>query len=335
MTRRPTILVLRALGLGDFLTGLPALALLRSARPDHRIVLAAPTHLAGLVRLAGTVDDLVPAHELDPIVGPPTRPELAIDLHGNGPESRRLLMPSRPERLLAFGYDDRGDGRGDGYGYGYDDGGGPRWGPAEHEVARWCRLLVEGLPAPGADVPGVVGTLPVPPDVSVPAGRTVVHVGAKARARRWPPERFAALARKLADSGHQVLVTGGRGESREVRHVASYAGVAGTSDITLEELCALVAAARLVVSGDTGVAHLASNYATPSVVLFGPVSPSVWGPPRDVRHQVLWHRSGAGDPHADSPHAGLLEITVDEVLEASERADEAAMGTTTSLRVVG
>src|SRR3954452_17062398 len=100
MTSRPTILVLRALGLGDLLTGLPALALLRAARPEHRIVLATPSWLTPLVALAGSVDAVVHAHELEPISDPPYEPELAIDLHGNGPESVRLLEPCAPQAIL-------------------------------------------------------------------------------------------------------------------------------------------------------------------------------------------------------------------------------------------
>jgi ADP-heptose:LPS heptosyltransferase len=77
----------------------------------------------------------------------------------------------------------------------------------------------------------------------------------------------------------------------------------------------LVAAARIVVCDDTGVAHLASNYRTPSVVLFGPVSPTVWGPPLHPRHRVIFHGDGTGNPHGTEPDAALLRITVREVLD--------------------
>jgi ADP-heptose:LPS heptosyltransferase len=68
------------------------------------------------------------------------------------------------------------------------------------------------------------------------------------------------------------------------------------------------------VSGDTGVAHLATAFGRPSVVLFGPTSPATWGPPPGRgEHRVLW--SGrTGDPHGGRPHAGLLAIEPDAVL---------------------
>jgi ADP-heptose:LPS heptosyltransferase len=70
-----------------------------------------------------------------------------------------------------------------------------------------------------------------------------------------------------------------------------------------------------VVCGDTGIAHLATAFGTPSVVLFGPVSPALWGPPARPWHRVLW-AGGVGDPHARDPDPGLLSIDVGAVLEA-------------------
>lgn len=302
MTQPPVALVLRALGLGDFMTGLPALAMLRQALPEHRIVLAVPDALAPLARLAGTVDATITAHELEPLSHPPQRPAIAVDLHGNGPASRDLLRATRPSRLLAFGMD------------------GPRWDPAEHEVDRWCRLVAEGLPVAGLAYPSVVGSLPVPCDPPAIVGATMVHCGAKSEARRWPAQRFVELARSLAAAGHRVVITGGPDEQRLATAIAKDSKTSSAGLLDLCGLLALVAHARLVVSGDTGVAHVASNYRTPSVVLFGPVAPAVWGPPDEPRHQVLWHGDGTGDPHALTPDPALLRVTVAEVLAATRNA---------------
>jgi len=70
-----------------------------------------------------------------------------------------------------------------------------------------------------------------------------------------------------------------------------------------------------VVCGDTGVAHLATAFATPSVVLFGPTPPDRWGPVTDGPHRVLW-AGREGDPHAADADPGLVEIPVDAVLDA-------------------
>lgn len=84
----------------------------------------------------------------------------------------------------------------------------------------------------------------------------------------------------------------------------------------LAELAAVVAGARLVVCGDTGVAHLATAYRTPSVLLFGPMSPARWGP-RSGPHTVLWKGDGRGDPHGERPDPALLALRTDDVLAAA------------------
>lgn len=299
---RPTILVLRALGLGDLITGMPALHLLRRARPQHRIVLATPRRWGALALRTGVVDDVLDSHELAPLTGAPRHPELAIDLHGNGLPSLALLQPLAPGRIISYA------------------GGDARWQHDEHEVTRWCRLLSEALPARQPGCGTVAGVLGDPPGSSIAAGRTVVHVGAAAPSRRWPPERFAAVAAQLRRVGHDVVIIAGQGEEELAAKAAAAAGVPAETALSVDELLALVGRARLLVSGDTGVAHVAAAYRTPSVTLFGPVSPARWGPPPDPRHQVLWHGDDSGDPHAATPDPALLEITVEEVLSAANRA---------------
>jgi ADP-heptose:LPS heptosyltransferase len=286
------VLAYRALGLGDFLTGVPALRALARASPDAEHVLAAPAALAPLAELSGAVDELVDTAPLGP---PPRGADLAVNLHGKGPESTALLRASLPRRLIAFG--------------------GPEapWRDGEHEVARWCRLLAAyGIPADPGDL-----ALPRPPSPVAP-GATVIHPGAASGARRWPAERFAAIARAERAAGRDVFVTGGAGERALASTVAEQAGeatvLAGETDLL--ELAGVIAHAGRVVCGDTGVAHLATAFGTPSVVLFGPTPPSEWGPPPDrPQHVALW--AGArGDPHAPEPHPGLLSISVADVLAA-------------------
>ncbi|MFB4310428.1 glycosyltransferase family 9 protein [Actinomadura sp. GTD37] len=298
------VLVLRALGLGDLLTAVPALRALRRGMPDARIALAAPAGLAALARATGAVDGVLPADGLDappPAAGPV---DVAVNLHGSGPESHRLLAALSPDRLLAFACP------------GAPHSGGPAWDPGEHEVARWCRLVAScGFPADPGDL-----DLPVPAAAPPAPGAVVVHPGAASPARRWPAERFAAVAAALRSRGERVVVTGGPGETSLARRVADLAGLDAAADLSgrtsLPELAALVAAARLVVCGDTGVAHLATAFRTPSVLLFGPTPPGRWGPPARAEHRVLW-AGRHGDPHGREPCPGLLEISADEAVEAA------------------
>jgi ADP-heptose:LPS heptosyltransferase len=87
---------------------------------------------------------------------------------------------------------------------------------------------------------------------------------------------------------------------------------------SLLELAAAVAAAGRVVCGDTGPAHLATAFGTPSVVLFGPTPPAEWGPPPGGPHIALW-AGRRGDPHAQAPDPGLLELGPADVAAALAR----------------
>jgi ADP-heptose:LPS heptosyltransferase len=128
------------------------------------------------------------------------------------------------------------------------------------------------------------------------------------------------VARHIAGQGRTVVVTGGPGEEGLAAAVAAQAGLptsavlAGRTDLL--GLAAVVAAADVVLCGDTGVAHLATALGTSSVVLFGPVPPAQWGPPPQRRRHVALWAGRLGDPHAAEPDPGLLQITVDDVLAA-------------------
>lgn len=304
---RPRLVVLRALKLGDFLTGLPSLRALGRAFPDHHRILVAPAAYSAFLHETGmdTIDD---SFDLAPLDQTLHHPDVAVDLHGRGPESQRLLLALSPHRLISFRHEGVPPTAGN-----------PVWRPDEHEVHRWCRMLSEsGVPADPGDLCIDTARLPASPA----PGATVIHPGAASGSRRWPPDRFAAVARAETERGRRVVVTGGPDERRLAARVAEMAGLpeasvlAGTTSLT--GLAALVARAGRVVCGDTGVAHLATATGTPSVVLFGPVPPSEWGPPPSPAHVALWagHR---GDPHGAEVDPGLLEISVGQVLAALDR----------------
>jgi ADP-heptose:LPS heptosyltransferase len=289
------ILVLRALGIGDLVTGVPALRALRQAFPRRTLALAAPAWLAPMVDLVGGVDLLVPCDGLEPRALP--KASWAVNLHGKGPRSHRLLRRSRPARLRAFACPEA------------EHMDGPEWTDGEHEVRRWCRLLEwYGLPTDPTDL-----ALRTPAE-SVREGVAVVHPGATAAARRWAPQRFATVARDLAARGYDVVLTGSATERPIAECVAALAGLSG--DVVLAgrtdpaELAGVVARARLVVSGDTGVGHLATAYRIPSVVLFGPVPPELWGPPPDrSEHRALWRGPTVASISVEEVLAAVDEVT--------------------------
>ncbi|MFI5845218.1 glycosyltransferase family 9 protein [Catenuloplanes sp. NPDC051500] len=294
------ILVLRALGVGDLATGVPAVRALRAAFPDVELALAAPAWLTPLIALIGGVDRIVPCAGLDDPLPPLTGVTVAVNLHGKGPQSHKKLSAVRPGALWAHANEIFTDG--------------PQWREDQHEVQRWGRMLrFYGVPTDDLDLDLGV------PAVDVPHGATIVHPGAKSQSRRWPPDRYARVARELAAAGHRVIVTGSAAEHELAVRIAAEAGLGADAapSTGLDELAGLIAHARLLISGDTGVAHLATAFGTPSVTLFGPQPPSRWGPPPDrPRHRVIWHgvRAEPGDSSGPGVHQALLAITVPEVL---------------------
>ena len=308
-----TVLALRALGLGDALTGIPALRGLRRAHPGARLVLAAPAGVGGFLASFGVVDDVLDTAGLQPLPWAGEPPDVAVNLHGRGPQSHRLLREVRPGRMVAFACPEAG----------YRDG--PPWPAQAHEVDRWCELV------------RWAGGHCSPDDLRLPGPRegshVVLHPGAASGSRRWPAERWAAVAAELARRGRDVVVTGVPAEADLCARVtAAHPGVRDAcGNSSLAELADLVASAALVLCGDTGIAHVATAFGTPSVLLFGPVPPALWGPRIDTdRHTVLWHPHDddpVGDPHAESTDVRLMRVEVDEVLAAAEeRLTAAAIG---------
>lgn len=303
--RTRAVLVMRALGLGDFLTGVPALRALERVFPEDRLVLAGPPAYAELADLAGLNYELLRADGPEPPPWNGGRPDLAVNLHGRGPQSIDALLALRPHRVWSHGHPH------------FPEVCGPPWPEGAHDVHIWSRLLA------AYDCPSDPRELHLPPPAEeAPVRRAVViHPGASKAARRWPELRYAEVARHLAARGHRVVVTGTRDERRLAARVARVAGLSPRSVLagrtSLSRLAALVADAELVVCGDTGVAHLATAYRTPSVRLFGASSPSRWGPLVDRHlHTCLW--AGVGGGREDRPSPGLVRIGTSEVSAACE-----------------
>lgn len=299
-----TVLVLRALGLGDLLTAVPALRGLRRAYPDARIVLAIPAPLAPLALLSDAVDEVVPTDRLGALRYPGPPPEVAVNLHGAGPQSIADLLGTGPARLISHRHPR------------FPELPGPPWCAGHHEIDRWCGLLESvGIHCDPGEF-----TLRHPAVAAAASGAVVIHPGAAAVARRWPAERFAEVAAALRGDGYPVVVTGTESEAPLARQVAETAGLpqsavlAGQLDVL--GLVALIGDSRLLVCGDTGVAHVATATGCPSVLVFGPTPPARWGPRGAGRHLTLW-AGDVGDPHADRPDPGLLLITASRVLAAT------------------
>ena len=186
---------------------------------------------------------------------------------------------------------------------------------SSHSI-RYCRLLQEnGIPADPHDLHIDPPLMPVPEFIH---GATIIHPGAGSPARCWPLERWAAVARWESRRGKRVILTGSPQEIELSVKVARLAGLhpdcifSGQTDIM--ELSALVSASDKVICSDTGIAHLAVAFCTPSVVIKGPEPPTRFGPPPHLPiHRALW-AGMKGDTYTDLPDPGLLKIQVEDVI---------------------
>lgn len=309
-TTPPLLLVLRAGGLGDVLTIVPALRGLSRSFPYHQLAVATSHAWGSVITAAVPRSSVIPTSHLSSLSRVVRQaPDIAVNLHGRGPQSHRVLQELKPGRLVAYRHAGAGVP-------------GPMWNDGEQEVQRWCRLVNEELGTDASPVDlGVdrLGSFTPRLWPSQPGPRVIVHPGAESAARRWPAGRFGEVAARLRTAGCVVLVTGTRSERLRCHVVASVGAVSNVcGKTTLAHMAGLVASADLVVCGDTGVAHLATALRTPSVVLFGPLSPSLWGSPDRRLHRALWtgdtSRPRPGDPSASHCDERLLALTGEAVL---------------------
>lgn len=287
------VLVVRLDAAGDVLMMTPALRALRAAVADHLALLTSPS--------GATVAGLLP--EIDATIvheAPWMKPDLAsadaagdlvlverlraerfdgaviLTTHSQSPLPAALLchLAGIPRRLAHC--------RENPYGLLTD------WvpdhevvAPARHEVRRQLDLLA----AVGIDAADEHLSVRVP-DIASRAVRArldgmgidaarpwvVVHPGASAPSRRYPPERYAAVLRSLrVRTGWPVVLTGDATEAGLIDEIRVLSGGIGTSlagRLSFAELAALIAIAPLMLSNNTGPAHLAAAVGTPIVVLY-------------------------------------------------------------------
>ncbi|MBL8013315.1 MAG: glycosyltransferase family 9 protein, partial [Candidatus Omnitrophica bacterium] len=126
----------------------------------------------------------------------------------------------------------------------------------------------------------------------VPKRYICIHAGARLLTRRWPVENFALVANRLGAQGWTIVLTGSTDEealvgevSRRLKHV--HINLAGKT--SLGALGVVVKNAALLISNDTGVAHIASAVEVPSVVVVSGSDPVRWSPLNAALHKTVVH----------------------------------------------
>jgi ADP-heptose:LPS heptosyltransferase len=338
------IAVLRANGLGDYVVAEPALAALREAYPAAEIVLLGAAHHAAL--LAGRPAPVDRVVVVPPVAGvrvasaEPDAPEavveawaaerraerydLAVQLHGGGGNSNRLL--ARLGARVTVGAAAPGAPKPD------------RWvpyTPFQHDTVRWLEVVAAAGARGGRLQPRLAVTeedlrasIAVVPDDPRPL--VVVHPGATDPRRCYPEDRLGRVAAALTARGARVVVVAGESEAaRAAEVVRGHGGDVETvvGGLPLPGLVGLLARAALVLANDSGPRHVAAAVGTPTVAVFTYANLADVAPLPRAWHRVLvsWHGGcrvcgrrvlegwcghGASATH-DVPEAAVREAALD------------------------
>jgi lipopolysaccharide heptosyltransferase II len=149
-----------------------------------------------------------------------------------------------------------------------------------------------------------------------------IHPGATAPSRRYPVEQFATVADELVQRGYDVVLTGDAGErelTAALQAAMSEPSLSLAGELALPELAALIARAPLLITNNTGPAHIAAAVGTPVVDLYALTNPqhTPWQSP----HRVLFHdvpcRHCFKSVCPEGHHACLREVQPAAVVQAA------------------
>jgi len=216
----------------------------------------------------------------------------------------------------------------------------PDWRSTEHEVFYYLYLIA----ALEQSLFGSNTVIDHPPDATLELSETRKHEARRrlsadgvqennevvavcpgsinSRAKRWAAKSFAALADGLIERGKQVLLIGSKAEEDVSVEVTSHMRehpIVLTGKTTLDELTAILSICDLVITNDTGPAHIAASLGRPTIVIFGPTNPLTTRP-FSAQAEILRHPPDCAPCMLrDCPidHRCMTAITVDEVLERS------------------
>jgi heptosyltransferase I len=329
-----SFLIVRLGALGDVVHAIPVVAALREAYPSATIGWLVHPRFAPLLQLVEGLDHVYPlerrtgAHAIRDVRR--AGYEVCLDLQGLL-KSAAVARFSGARRVIGFS---RTLLRESAASLAYSETGGDGTG---HVIDKNLSLLaLVGVTTRERRFPLRVPETPVVPCTrqmlggkGSPVPFAAINPGAAWPNKRWPAERFGALAARMHDRfGLRSAVLWGPDEATLAAAVvrASRGAAQMAPQTTMVEMLALAGAARLVVSGDTGPLHLASAAGTPVVGLYGPTPPGRNGPwdPRDrvvSSHDActcVFKRQCTGAAWC------LEQVSVDAVMDAVvERLEEA------------
>lgn len=150
------------------------------------------------------------------------------------------------------------------------------------------------------------------------------NIGSAVPQKRWPPQRFAAVADYFAGKGYGTAFYGGAMDLDMVKEAVSYMKsrpIVGTGQFSLGELAAAVHRCSLFITNDSGPMHVAISQGVPVVALYGPSNPKFYGPYTDkaiVLESMQTYEEGKSMKQVirEGHYKGISVITADQVIQA-------------------
>ena len=150
-----------------------------------------------------------------------------------------------------------------------------------------------------------------------------IFPGASVKERRWSVEKFRSLVQYIADSGFAAVIIGGKEDRNSGEAILSgTSGLNLAGSTSLAGTAVVIARSRLLVSGDSGVLHIAVGLGIPTVALFGAGIAKKWGP-QGAMHTVINRNLACSPctlfgttPVCTAAVRCLDEIGIEEVFEA-------------------
>jgi len=154
----------------------------------------------------------------------------------------------------------------------------------------------------------------------------LVHPAAAFETKQWPAENFAHVIEQIAARGLKPVVIVAPREKQVLGSVVQQSStrVIGFDDLSLPEVTALAARARLFVGNDSGIAHIAAAVKTPCVVVFGSSNLNHWRPWTTSKNEVVREEMECQPCHGyfctefETPQC-ILSIPVERVVAAIDR----------------
>jgi heptosyltransferase III len=148
----------------------------------------------------------------------------------------------------------------------------------------------------------------------------LIHPGAGAVWKRWPPDQFAHVARRLRDAGRPVALLAGPADRAAVHAVLARIDLPVLENLPPRALAAVLSHADLYIGNDSGVTHLAALAGAPTLALFGPTDPASWSPLGRVRiiRRCTAVSSAVGEIRVCHDPACLDAIDIETVLAAAD-----------------